>query len=111
MEDQLLSVIVGYERKDIEEQRERLIQETSDNKKLLKDLEDALLRELATSTGNMLDNVELIQTLEDTKAKAHEVRYLGFLTLTNVSNLADFVLLSVRFLNNRCYIKLVSWGP
>ena len=100
MEDQLLSVIVGYERKDIEEQRERLIQETSDNKKLLKDLEDALLRELATSTGNMLDNVELIQTLEDTKAKAHEVRYSGFLTLTNVSDLADLVRLSVRFLNN-----------
>jgi hypothetical protein len=45
----------------------------SDNKKLLKDLEDTLLRELATSTGNMLDNAELIQTLEDTKTKATEV--------------------------------------
>lgn len=69
----MLSYIVAFERKDIEEQREKLIQETSDNKKLLKDLEDVLLRELATSTGNMLDNVELIQTLEDTKAKASEV--------------------------------------
>ena len=47
----------------------------SDNKKLLKDLEDTLLRELATSTGNMLDNVELIQTLEDTKTKATEVSF------------------------------------
>ena len=45
----------------------------SQNKKLLKDLEDALLRELATSTGNMLDNVELVQTLEETKTKATEV--------------------------------------
>lgn len=79
LEDQLLSVIVGYERKDIEEQRERLIQETSDNKKLLKDLEDALLRELATSTGNMLDNVDLIQTLEDTKHKATEVHVAIFM--------------------------------
>jgi dynein heavy chain, axonemal len=43
------------------------------NKKLLKDLEDALLRELANSTGNMLDNVELISTLEETKSKADEV--------------------------------------
>jgi len=76
LEDQLLSVIVGFERKDIEEQREKLIQETSNNKKLLKDLEDALLRELATSTGNMLDNVDLIQTLEDTKTKASEVSQL-----------------------------------
>ncbi|XP_067295015.1 dynein axonemal heavy chain 10 isoform X2 [Pseudorasbora parva] len=73
LEDQLLSVIVGFERKELEEQRERLIQETSENKLLLKDLEDSLLRELATSTGNMLDNVELIQTLEETKSKASEV--------------------------------------
>ncbi|KAK3539191.1 hypothetical protein QTP86_029601 [Hemibagrus guttatus] len=73
LEDQLLSVIVGFERKELEEQRERLIQETSENKRLLKDLEDSLLRELATSTGNMLDNVELVQTLEETKSKASEV--------------------------------------
>ena len=45
----------------------------SDNKRLLKDLEDTLLRELATSTGNMLDNEELVQTLEETKFKASEV--------------------------------------
>ncbi|XP_009299843.1 dynein axonemal heavy chain 10 [Danio rerio] len=73
LEDQLLSVIVGFERKELEEQRERLILETSENKRLLKDLEDSLLRELATSTGNMLDNVELIQTLDETKSKANEV--------------------------------------
>lgn len=75
LEDQLLSVIVGFERKELEEQRERLIQETSENKRLLKDLEDSLLRELATSTGNMLDNVELLHTLEETKSKASEVQY------------------------------------
>ena len=45
----------------------------SDNKRLLKELEDTLLRELATSTGNMLDNAELVQTLEETKTKASEV--------------------------------------
>ena len=43
------------------------------NRKLLKDLEDSLLRELATSSGNMLDNVELVEALEETKAKANEV--------------------------------------
>ncbi|XP_048641449.1 dynein axonemal heavy chain 10 isoform X3 [Marmota marmota marmota] len=73
LEDQLLSVLVAFERRELEEQREHLIQETSENKNLLKDLEDSLLRELATSTGNMLDNVELVQTLEDTKSKATEV--------------------------------------
>lgn len=73
LEDQLLSVLVAFERRELEEQREHLIQETSENKNLLKDLEDSLLRELATSTGNMLDNVELVHTLEETKSKAMEV--------------------------------------
>ncbi|XP_023576433.1 dynein heavy chain 10, axonemal [Octodon degus] len=73
LEDQLLSVLVAFERRELEEQREHLIQETSENKNLLKDLEDSLLRELATSMGNMLDNAELVQTLEDTKSKATEV--------------------------------------
>lgn len=66
-------MLVAYERRELEEQREHLIQETSENKNLLKDLEDSLLRELATSTGNMLDNVELVHTLEETKSKATEV--------------------------------------
>ncbi|XP_056232067.1 dynein axonemal heavy chain 10 [Seriola aureovittata] len=73
LEDQLLSVIMGFEKKELEEQREHLIQETSNNKKLLKNLGDSLLRELATSTGNMLDNTELVHTLEITKSKASEV--------------------------------------
>lgn len=47
--------------------------ETGTNKTLLKRLEDSLLRELATSTGNLLDNIDLIETLEETKAKASEV--------------------------------------
>ena len=73
LEDQLLSVIVKFERPELEEQREKLIQETFQNKQKLKDLEDTLLRELANSSGNMLDNTELISTLEDTKTKAAEV--------------------------------------
>lgn len=78
LEDQLLSVITAFERKELEEQREHLIQETSDNKNLLKDLEDSLLRELTSSTGNMLDNLDLVHTLEETKSKATEVLVLSF---------------------------------
>lgn len=73
LEDQLLSVVVRCERPDLEEQREQLITETSTNKRLLQALEDSLLRELATSTGNMLDNADLIDTLDNTKVKAAEV--------------------------------------
>ncbi|KAL3856163.1 hypothetical protein ACJMK2_010948 [Sinanodonta woodiana] len=92
LEDQLLSVIVKFERRELEEQRERLIQETSVNKKLLKDLEDSLLRELAQSQGNMLDNVELISTLEETKTKATEVfekLKLGAKTAVDIDKLRD----------------------
>ncbi|KAJ3144485.1 Dynein heavy chain 10, axonemal [Geranomyces variabilis] len=73
LSDQLLNVVVGHERKELEEQRERLIAEMSANKSLLKELEDTLLRELASSTGLMLDNIELIRTLEETKSKATEI--------------------------------------
>ena len=73
LEDQLLSVIVGNERPELETAREELIIQTSDNKKFLKELEDTLLRELASSQGNMLDNLELVGTLEETKTKATEV--------------------------------------
>uniref|UniRef100_A0A1A8GI94 Dynein, axonemal, heavy chain 10 n=1 Tax=Nothobranchius korthausae TaxID=1143690 RepID=A0A1A8GI94_9TELE len=73
LEDQLLSVIMGFEKKMLEEQRHHLIQDISKKKALLKNLVDSLLRELATSTGNMLDNKELVETLEETKSKASEV--------------------------------------
>lgn len=92
LEDQLLSVIMGFEKKELEEQREFLIQETSDNKKLLKNLGDTLLRELATSTGNMLDNTELVYTLEETKSKSSEVSLpntkCGWRTTLGMSRLA-----------------------
>ena len=64
----------------------------SDNKKLLKDLEDSLLRELATSQGNMLDNTELVSTLEETKSKATEVAQkleLGAKTAIEIDKMRD----------------------
>ncbi|KAI9223372.1 dynein heavy chain and region D6 of dynein motor-domain-containing protein [Blastocladiella britannica] len=73
LQDQLLNVVVGHERRELEEQRERLVQEMSSNKMLLKELEDTLLRELASSTGMILDNTELIRTLDETKTKATEI--------------------------------------
>ncbi|KAG5320172.1 DYH10 protein, partial [Pseudoatta argentina] len=72
LENQLLSVVVKTERPDIEEQRETLILETSENKNLLQNLEGSLLREIAAE-GNMVDNIELIETLENIKSSANEV--------------------------------------
>ena len=41
----------------------------SDNRKKLKDAEDDLLKKLAEASGSLLDNDELIATLEETKTK------------------------------------------
>jgi len=77
--------MVKYERFDLEEQRVKLIAETFENKNLLKNLKNAVLRGLSTSTGNILDNTELLETLEETKRKAAEVNTFLFLNLCLLS--------------------------
>uniref|UniRef100_A0A3B3XVV3 Dynein heavy chain ATP-binding dynein motor region domain-containing protein n=1 Tax=Poecilia mexicana TaxID=48701 RepID=A0A3B3XVV3_9TELE len=122
LEDQLLSVIMGFEKRELEEQRERLIQETSDNKKLLKNLGDSLLRELATSTGNMLDNTELVETLEETKLKSTEVSLGGVCYAVDIDKLRDgyrpaakrgailfFVLTDMALVNSMYQYSLASY--
>jgi len=70
---QLLNVVVGFERPDLEEQRQRLVQQMSENRQIIKALEDTLLRELAASKGSILDNDELIATLNNAKTKSLEI--------------------------------------
>ena len=41
----------------------------SDNKKILQELEDKLLSDLNNTKGSLLDNEELIATLDETKKK------------------------------------------
>ncbi|CAL1680177.1 unnamed protein product [Lasius platythorax] len=92
LENQLLSVVVRIERPDIEEQRETLILETSENKNLLQELEDSLLREIATDQGNMLDNIDLIETLENIKSRASEVMtklFLAEVTSADIDKLRE----------------------
>jgi dynein heavy chain len=73
LQDQLLNVVVGFERADLEKQRLELVQEMSANKTILKKLEDGLLKELSEATGNILENEELISTLEESKASAIQI--------------------------------------
>lgn len=92
LEGQLLGVVVAQERPDLEEQRNAIIKETSVNKKLLKDLEDTLLRELSQSTGSMVDNINLVNAVDETKKKADEVSEklaLGAKTAHDIEVLRD----------------------
>lgn len=68
--NQLLNVVVAHERPDLERQWADLVEQMGENAQLLVSLEDTLLRELSSSQGNILDNHELIATLENTKSKA-----------------------------------------
>jgi dynein heavy chain len=67
---QLLNVVVGFETPELEAQRTALVADMSEQKGVLQGLEDMLLRELANSTGNILDNDDLIATLEEAKTKS-----------------------------------------
>lgn len=72
--NQLLNVVVAHERQDLEESYAALVTDMSENAQLIVSLEDTLLKELSSSHGNILDNEELIQTLENTKSKAEEIK-------------------------------------
>jgi dynein heavy chain len=73
LRDQLLNEVVGYEKPELEEQRKKLVIETSENKATLKELEDTLLSELSSSTGPLVDNEPLIQVLDNAKSKVDEI--------------------------------------
>ena len=74
LEQQLLGRVVLQERAELEEQRQKLVEEVSSNQKTLKGLEDDLLYRLANSTGNLLDDTQLIEVLGVTKTTAGEVK-------------------------------------
>ena len=73
LRDQLLNEVVEYERPELEEQRKKLVIETSENRATLKQLEDTLLSELSASTGPLVDNDDLIRTLDHAKSKVDEI--------------------------------------
>ena len=67
LRDQLLNVVVSYEKPEKERQRKELVHQMSENRKKLKEAEDQLLNSLSEATGSLLDNEPLIATLESTK--------------------------------------------
>jgi len=74
LEDQLLSRVIQYEQKSLEDQRQKLIEEVNANTIALQTLDAQLLERLSNSQGNLLDDVQLIGVLADTKTKSQEVK-------------------------------------
>ncbi|XP_047189968.1 dynein axonemal heavy chain 6 isoform X2 [Scophthalmus maximus] len=75
LEDQLLSDVVRLESPHLEEQRNELIVRINADRNQLKDIEDRILKLLFTSEGNILDNEELVQTLQESKVTSQAIQH------------------------------------
>ncbi|KAJ9456696.1 Dynein-1-alpha heavy chain [Diplonema papillatum] len=73
LRDQLLNEVVLSERNDLARHSEELIHSMAENKQTLQLLEDTLIRELSLAQGEIIDNDDLITTLEDTKSSAEDI--------------------------------------
>lgn len=74
LQEQLLNAVVRHERPQLEDERRENVQVMSQNKALLKSLEEKILVELNMSGDkSLLENDDLIQTLDATKEKVTEI--------------------------------------
>ncbi|EMP37963.1 Cytoplasmic dynein 2 heavy chain 1 [Chelonia mydas] len=67
---QLLALTIQHEKPDLEDQKTKLLQQEEEKKIQLAKLEESLLETLATSQGNLLENKDLIESLNQTKASS-----------------------------------------
>lgn len=73
LEDQLLGVVVIEEMPEMEEKKNTLVISNARMRKELQELEDQILYMLSNSTGNILDDHKLIETLATSKVKSAEI--------------------------------------
>ena len=61
------------EKRELQEQRHKLMTEVQSYRSKIKELEESLLARLSASSGNLLDDTNLVDMLAQTKATAQEV--------------------------------------
>eukprot|EP01029_Cantina_marsupialis_P005813 TRINITY_DN1630_c1_g1_i2.p1 TRINITY_DN1630_c1_g1~~TRINITY_DN1630_c1_g1_i2.p1 ORF type:complete len:2520 (+),score=925.36 TRINITY_DN1630_c1_g1_i2:475-7560(+) len=71
--DQMLGIVVKKEKPELEAELEQLILQDAESKRQLKAIEDEILRRLAESKGNILDDEELIATLAQSKKTSDQI--------------------------------------
>ena len=74
LEDQLLSIVVLKERPELQEMRMQLMKEITANKARVAALEAQLLHKLSSVQGNLLDDKDIIDVLNNTKQASTEVQ-------------------------------------
>lgn len=74
LKDQLLGDVMKFEQPEIEKQRDEVVVSISEGKRILKEAQDNILTLLSESKGMILDNLELIKTLEQSKTNSEKIQ-------------------------------------
>ncbi|XP_029639148.1 dynein heavy chain 3, axonemal-like isoform X2 [Octopus sinensis] len=73
LQDQLLGIVAAKEKPKLEEKKNELIVQGSENKRLLKEIEDKILEVLTASEGNILEDETANKVLTSSKLLAEEI--------------------------------------
>ncbi|KAM9855172.1 dynein axonemal heavy chain 2-like [Aulostomus maculatus] len=73
LEGQLLGIVVRKERPELEEQKDTLVLSIASGQRSLQELEDEILRLLNEATGSLLEDVQLVNTLQTSQVTATEL--------------------------------------
>ncbi|PAA68244.1 hypothetical protein BOX15_Mlig013490g1 [Macrostomum lignano] len=71
---QLLAATIQHEKPELEVKKSELLKQEEDLKIKLAELEESLLEELAKAKGNILENKELLESLNQTKASSTTIQ-------------------------------------
>lgn len=74
LESQLLGITIQYEKPELEQQKREVLEKEESLKIEINKLEVRLLQELADSRGDLLENTQLINSLNDVKAQSNSIQ-------------------------------------